>query len=95
MHSTSCQILQFTMGNSDMGTKPKVTKPKRSRSFDQITKLKPKPKLGLFESTKLKPKPKLSVIAKKFWTCEITKPKLKPKPLPSHEAEAKAEALSF
>ncbi len=26
----------------------------------------------------------------KFWTYEVTKPKLKPKPLPSHEAEAKA-----
>ncbi len=31
----------------------------------------------------------------KFWICEITKLKLKPKLFPSHEAEAEAEALSF
>ncbi len=121
-----------------MRTKPEVTKLKRSRSFDQITKLKPKlkPKLKLclFESTKLKPKPKprcfqaiidtpfyswlLSIcwnLGKiysptwfenekcfssfettkpnvKFWICEVTKLKLKPKLFSSHEAEAEAEA---
>ena len=37
---------------ADMGTKPETTKPKRSRSFGQITKLKPL----IFESTKLKAK---------------------------------------
>ncbi len=37
-----------------------------------------------FEATKLNVK---------FWICEVTKPKLKPKLFPSHEAEA--EALGF
>ncbi len=36
------------LSKTDMGTKPGVTKPKRSRSFYWITKLKPKPKLYLF-----------------------------------------------
>ncbi len=40
-----CSIHRVSTSQTDMGTKPKVTKPKRSRSFDQITKLKPKPKL--------------------------------------------------
>ena len=31
----------------------------------------------------------------KFWICELTKPKLKPKLFPSHKAEAEAKALSF
>ena len=31
----------------------------------------------------------------KLWICEVTKPKLKPKSLPSHKAEAEAKALSF
>ncbi len=44
----------WDMATSDIGTEPEVTKPKQSRSFDQIMKLKPKPKLGLYESTKLK-----------------------------------------
>ncbi len=31
----------------------------------------------------------------RFWICEVTKPKLKTKLFPSHEAEAEAEALRF
>ncbi len=31
----------------------------------------------------------------KFWICEVTKQKLKPKLFQSHEAEAEAEALGF
>ena len=55
----------------DMGTKPKVSKPKRSRSFDQITKLKPK--LSLFQSTKLKPKPFYKYPFLPLITCHLLK----------------------
>ena len=39
-------LVSFTrLWTTDMGTKPEVTKPKRSQSFDQI--MKPKPKLRI------------------------------------------------
>ncbi len=54
---------------ADMGTKPEVMKPKRSRSFDKMSKLKlkPKPKLWLFETTKLKLKPKPKQLRTHVW----------------------------
>ena len=94
-----------------MGTKPEIIKPKRSRSFHWITKLKPKPELlekheaeaeaealaFLKHEAEAEAEDKIFQAISKLWLFETMKPKLKPKLWLNHEAEAEdeAEALTF